>query len=88
MEEKKKRGRPPGSGKKVFKEGWESAKDYKPSEQERYDSGPHVKEFKDEAVDIKNSIKERHDKALPEFPADWDKMGKVDRLKWLTANKK
>jgi hypothetical protein len=74
--EKKKRGRPPGSGKK----------DFKPTKM---------------AIGIDTFAKENIINTLPEvtvfekkvgdmipFPSNWNEMGKVDRLKWLTEHRK
>lgn len=80
MEQKKKRGRPPGSGKKVLVE--PDAKNDLQSQvvaaMEKAGITPLV---------VTSPEKAKADEVV-EFPKDWSAMGKVERLKWLTANKK
>lgn len=81
-EQKKKRGRP----KKI-----KSAEDaYKAMESEGLMTPEGVGKLKEYIGNIdfvKPVINEKLASYVP-FPSDWDKMGKVDRLKWLTEHRK
>jgi len=113
MTEKKKRGRPPGSGKKnkepsIETPNKEEVKHNQVTYQDVVDLGVAMakesfkksaakfKRDKEGRLDIHNPVEaaalaralycESSQKEVP-FPSDWDKMGKIDRLKWLTANR-
>lgn len=64
----------------VKEEGLKSTIDYKPFEKNAYDSEKIMGYVSDEFGQT--------GKMVPPFPPDWDKMGKVDRLKWLTEHRK
>jgi hypothetical protein len=77
MTEHKKRGRPPGSGKK--KEVLASKVDFKPTTTAAYDGEKLTDLTIDEPVMV---IPAKY------FPSNWNEMGKVDKLKWLTEHRK
>jgi|ERR1700677_2002398 len=106
MTDKKKRGRPPGSGKK--KEVLASKIDFKHVTAAAYDAAKLLDTIIDEhpmyidaskkgtlvvtdplvaASLARNPRNADHQNHIP-FPEDWDKMGKVDKLKWLTEHRK
>lgn len=80
MTEKKRRGRPPGTGKNKPK-------------------AVHLAEEKVEMPEGISELKGNEKRPdgfaidcdrynVPPFPEDWDKLSKVAKLQWLTANKK
>jgi len=98
MTEKKKRGRPPGSGKK---QSADNQKTYSKSDdqikQEAADGfrEEQTKSYPDGIFELKGNGKRPDGLAIdaakynvPPFPSDWGNMGKVDRLKWLKSHNK
>lgn len=89
MIEPKKRGRPPGSGKKKetvvipCKSGNSVVYDT-----DREDIIAHGEtEIQAKAnLKVMRTMVEKHESETP-FPENWSTMGKIDRLKWLTANR-
>lgn len=95
-EEKRKRGRPKGSGKKkmVIEAGQlpeseiiqiaETAKNYTPSRLEA------IAEVMEDVFLAKRKIDQFKQKpAAPErpYPSNWNELGKIAKLQWLTENK-
>lgn len=101
--EKKKRGRPPGSGKK---NALASKVDFKYTTAESFDSDnvagsiqdehpmyvtsklEKVVEFVDDIERAKKAIAKlkKTDSPEPPYPSNWNEMGKLQKLEWLTAN--
>ena len=93
MTEKRKRGRPPGSGKKKevvgpfnpdklsaeVKEVFDA-----PKNDTMADEHPMYQEVSADDLKLYNDFVYR---PVADLPPNWNEMSKVDRLKWLTANR-
>lgn len=95
MTEKKKRGRPPGSGKKGINEIVANIEPVK-SEVNETLANFHPSKFEKmigvlQDVELaKKSIEKlkKTSSSEPIYPSNWNELGKVAKLQWLTANKK